>query len=141
MGMVRNFVSRFSRHVVPNWIFQRFPQWQIELTLWQAVRRSERKHDCRYVHLENEAHSFHQPVLLISGARDSYATQEVTNDVARWLEVDDSVWIVGRARHNKSRQIERDAYDDRIVSHFQKTLVGVSAEQKPSTSSRESSLA
>ena len=122
MGMLRSFISRFSRYVVPDWFFNRLPRWHVELTLRQAVRRSERRWGCRYVHLERDASTFQQPILLVSGGRDSYVTPEVTRYLARCLRAEGHVWIVARAKHNKSRDVATQEYDCRIVNHFHCTL-------------------
>ena len=122
MGMLRSFISRYSRFVVPDWFFNRLPAWHVELTLRQAVRYSEKKCGCRDVDLEVESRNFRQPILLLSGKRDSYVTPAVTWHLADCLDALESVWIVGRAKHNKSREVAQDEYDDRVIDHLHQTL-------------------
>ncbi|MEQ9408860.1 MAG: alpha/beta fold hydrolase [Fuerstiella sp.] len=122
MAMIRHFMNKFSRFVVPDWFFRRLPRWHIELVLRQTLARSERFRHCRYVHLEHEAKQFDRPVLLISGSRDSYVTPNVTMEIAETLNCLDQIWIVDRAKHNKSRQRAKMDYDQRIVAHFRKHL-------------------
>jgi len=133
MGMLRSFISRFSRYVVPDWFFNRLPKWHVELTLRQAVRRSERKWGCRYVHLEREPLEFQQPILLVSGARDSYVTPEVTRHLAKCLNAEGHAWTVERAKHNRSRDVATREYDRRIVDHFQRTLCPSAELTEPSS--------
>ncbi|MFY9252864.1 MAG: acyl-CoA thioester hydrolase/BAAT C-terminal domain-containing protein [Fuerstiella sp.] len=122
MGMLKSFISRYSRYIVPDWFFSKLPAWHVEFTLRQAVRLSERKNGCRYVHLEREAANIRHPVLLISGNRDSYVTPVVTQHIANCLQATDCVWLVEKARHNKSREVASTAYDLKLITHFHKTL-------------------
>lgn len=118
MAMIRHFMQKFSRFVVPDWFFRRLPKWHVELVLRQALNRSERKAGRRYVHLESESDNFRSPALLISGSRDSYVTPVVTQQVADLTGLNDAIWIVEKARHNKSRLRAQNEYDRRIVRHF-----------------------
>lgn len=121
MGLTRNFIARFGRQLVPEALFNVLPQWHISKALWHAFRLSENARGCRYVHIEHEASSFTQPILMISGKRDSYVTPPVTDNLARLLG-NSNTWVVARAKHNKARlQAEAD-YAQKIVEHFTKTL-------------------
>lgn len=122
-GLITHFVDRFSQHVVPGWFFRWLPEWHVQLVIRQALRFSERRRHQAYVHLERFATRLTQPALLISGARDSYVTPEVTRRLAQLIRQPDHIWIVPRAKHNKSRSINETEYDQRIVQHFQRTLV------------------
>ena len=126
MSLVQHFMHKFSRYVVPDWFFKRLPRWHVNWVLRQALRESEsrrgRNRECRYLRLANEAHNFDQPVLLISGKRDSYVTPDVTEKLAGILGQAHNTWIVPKAKHNKSRSMVQHEYDQRIVNHFQQTL-------------------
>ena len=88
-------------------------------TLWTSLARSEKSRACRYVLLKPELATYtQQPVLLISGACDSYVTPAVTRTIAAALGQEDNVWIVDKAKHNRSRTKCPDEYDQRIVEHF-----------------------
>lgn len=123
MTMVRHFMDKFSRYVVPDWFFKRLPKWHVEWVLRQALRKSERRAGQRYLRLSKEASRFSQPALLISGKRDSYVTPDVTGALAAILDRKDDVWIVEKAKHNKARSLQTDEYDRRLVEHFERTLV------------------
>ena len=121
MGLTRNFISRFGRQLVSENLFKVLPQWHITKALWHAFRLSEQARGCRYVHIEHEVRSFTQPILMISGKRDSYVTPSVTDNLARLLG-NANTWVVARAKHNKARlQAEAD-YSEKIVQHFTQTL-------------------
>lgn len=123
MSLVQHFISRFSRYVVPDWFFNRLPGWHVDWVLRQALRKSERKRGCTYLRLASEAHRLTQPVLLISGQRDSYVTPALAEQLASLLGREDCLWIVSRAKHNRSRSVAQDEYDKRLVRHFEKTLL------------------
>ena len=123
MALIRHFMNKFSRFVVPDWFFSRLPDWHIDIVLRQALKRSERLRNCRYVHLDREARdSARVPHLLISGRRDSYVAPAVTENIADILGCSDSVWIVEKAKHNKSRDRSPEEYDRRLVDHFRQHL-------------------
>lgn len=119
MSMTRNFVCRFVRLVIPEWIYKLLPEWHIKLTLRQAMRRSEADRKCQYVHLEQEAQQLDDTrVLLIAGARDSYVTVDVSTELASDFGGQDRLWMVERAKHNMARSQDQAQYDQRITAHF-----------------------
>ena len=122
MPLIRSFMNKFSRFVVPDWFFNRLPAWHIELVLRQALSRSEGFRNCRYTHLDREAANYTKPTLLISGSRDSYVTPGVTNEIAAILSLDEQSWLVPKAKHNKAREKNPDKYDQVLLSHFRNNL-------------------
>ena len=123
MSMIRFFVGRFVRHVIPEWLYRMLPEWHVKLTLKQAVKLSESRRKCTYVHLEQEVSGLESAsVLLISGSRDSYVTPEI---VARLYEIvgnPAALWIAQGAKHNMSRSVQTEEYDRRVVAHAEKCL-------------------
>lgn len=123
MGLTRNFISRFGRQIVPEWLFEKLPAWHIDKALWMAFDFSERSRGCQYVHVENECQSLTQPVQMISGRRDSYVTPNVTASLSKLAKTSQEPWIVAKAKHNKARIQASDEYADLTVQHFLRTLV------------------
>jgi pimeloyl-ACP methyl ester carboxylesterase len=125
MEMIHSFLDKFSRVIIPDWLFSRLPAWHVNKTLRTSLARSEKSRACRYVLLKPELETYsQQPVLLISGDRDSYVTPTVTRTIAAALGQEDNVWIVDKAKHNRSRTKCRDEYDQRIVDHFRSAFAG-----------------
>lgn len=124
MSLIRHFMHKFSRFVVPDWFFNRLPKWHIELVLRQTLARSQKARACCYLHLEAEASTLpsETATLLISGGRDSYVTPDVSREVAGTIRRPDAVCIVEKARHNKSRDRSPDTYDRQLVDHFRASL-------------------
>lgn len=121
-GLITHFIDRFSQHVVPGWFFCWLPDWHVQLVIRQALRLSERRRGQPYVHLERCVSRLTQPALLISGARDSYVTPEVTRRLAQLIRQPEHTWVVPKAKHNKARTGDTQEYDHRIVQHFLRTL-------------------
>ncbi|MEZ6124308.1 MAG: hypothetical protein R3C49_14210 [Planctomycetaceae bacterium] len=122
--LIDHFIQRFSRHVVPEWFFRWLPGWHVRLVMEQALKRSDRRHPIPFAHLEPTIAGLTQPVLLISGRRDSYVTPEVTRRLAAVLVNSAStiIWIVDGARHNRARTIAQSDYDAKLIAHFQAGL-------------------
>ena len=133
MTLIRHFMYKFSRFVVPDWFFSRLPAWHIELDLRATLKRSEKTLNRTYIQLEKEASGLRRrpvPIQLVSGSRDSYVTPEVTQQVAETIGGSASVRIFDRAKHNKSRDRHAEVYDRVLVDHFDSTLAADS-EQLP----------
>ncbi len=134
MEMIHFFLDKFSRVIIPDWLFCRLPTWHVNRTLRVSLARSEKSRACRYVLLAPELATYtQQPMLLISGACDSYVTPAVTRTIAAALGQEDNVWIVDKAKHNRSRTKCPDEYDRRIVDHFRNAF----AESAPATDHEE----
>ena len=125
MSMIRFFVDRFVRHVIPGWVFRLLPMWHVEVTLKNAVALSEVRRGVKYVHLEQEAAGLESSsVLLISGSRDSYVTPEIAERLREIVGHSSELWIADGAKHNLSRATRPEEYDRRILSHATRHLTG-----------------
>lgn len=121
--LINCFMLKFCRYIVPEWLFKRLPGWHNRLVVEQALRRSAGRRGREYVHLEDRAGDLTQPILLISGSRDSYVTPDITNQLATLVGRRVNTWIVPKAKHNRSRNIAASEYDKRLVQHFSETLL------------------
>ena len=125
MTLIRHFMYKFSRFVVPDFIFSRLPSWHIDLDLKETLCLSQKNLNCTYIHLEQEVHSLEQrklPIQLVSGSRDSYVTPAVTERIAESLNGMASINIFEKAKHNKSRDRHPAAYDQLLVDFFDEHL-------------------
>jgi pimeloyl-ACP methyl ester carboxylesterase len=119
-SMIRYFVDRFVQHVIPVWIFRLQPEWHIQSVLKRAVRMSEVRRNCEYVHLEDEVAGLEpDSVLLISGSRDSYVSPEIAARLQKIIGSAAKLWIAEGAKHNMSRSVLPDEYDRRVVNHVE----------------------
>ena len=109
MSMTKYFVDRFASHVIPGWVYVLLPEWHVDLTLWQAIQLSEKRRNCKYVHLELERETLEsRSVLLISGGRDSYVTPEIAARLQSIIGRHCQLWIAPGAKHNMSRSCLRE---------------------------------
>ena len=123
MAMIRFFVDRFVKHVIPEWLFALLPNWHVKITLKQAVHLSEAGRKCQYAHLEDEVKGLESAnVLLISGARDSYVTPVIAGKLHEVVGKQAELWLAPGAKHNMSRAVQTEEYDRRIVAHLARCL-------------------
>ena len=88
-----------------------------------SLARSEKSRACKYALLQHDLDGYEQqPMLLISGSRDSYVTPVVTKTIARKFDQQNNVWIAEKAKHNRARKKYQAEYDQRIVAHFTKAF-------------------
>ena len=123
LPMMHHFVNRFVRLVIPGWLYALLPWWHIRIALRQGIQVSQKRRHCRYLHLEDEASGLSEtPVLLISGQRDSYVTQEVAAALHSTVGEHSELWTVEKAKHNMARSVQPQEYDRRVVEHAFRAL-------------------
>jgi pimeloyl-ACP methyl ester carboxylesterase len=121
--LINCFMLKFCRYIVPEWLFKRLPHWHNKIVVEQALHRSSARRGRVYRHLEDEVQNLTQPILLISGSRDSYVTPDTTHQLASLVSAEDNTWIVNKAKHNRCRSNAPAEYDERLVRHFRDTLL------------------
>ena len=96
------------------------PMWHLKMTLNLARRISQLRRRCRYTNLERLLPRLAKKhVLLITGARDTYVSPEISEQMRRRIGEDcRPVWTVPKAKHNMARQVVPEAYDQTLVDFF-----------------------
>lgn len=123
MPLTNHFVDRFVRYVIPDWFYAILPRWHVRISLRQGLKLSERRRNCRYMHLEDEVQGLSEtPVLLISGKRDSYVTTGVAEQLQKLIGGNSELWLVDQAKHNMARSTCPAEYDARVTRHFLSAL-------------------
>ena len=120
VDMQWHYTERWGRLYFPEVVFHLVPVWHKRLTLWIVRTASELRKGIRYAIPERAAGRLrNKPVLLISGARDTYIYPEFTRSLqARTGQPATGVWIVPDAKHNMSRQSCPQEYDARLIEFF-----------------------
>ena len=138
-SMLQHYIRRWGGVLyLPDSVLRRIPQWHISLTIHLVMKVSQIRQGCRYVDLERALARITQPVLMISGERDTYVIPELTHKLHLLTRQKiDSVWIVPGAKHNKARSVATAAYDNRLQRFF--SLLGPS-QTTPTVSASVSSL-
>ena len=118
--MMRHFTPRMATLVVPDWVYRLIPGWHTRLTFKLVRWTSQLRRRVRYPAVERSLPSLQgQPVLFISGARDTYVLPEVTAELYQLKGAGaPAPWIVPRAKHNLGRQVATAEYDRRLVEFF-----------------------
>jgi pimeloyl-ACP methyl ester carboxylesterase len=115
-----HYTERWGRLYFPEVVFHLVPEWHKQFTLWIVRTVSELRKGVRYAIPERAAVRLrHKPVLLVSGARDTYVNPEITRLLhARIGQPPAGLWIVPDAKHNMSRQTCPQEYDARLLEFF-----------------------
>lgn len=132
-GVALLFIRRWGRLHLSNWIFNLVPRWHLVSTFNIARRQIERRRGCRFVDLEKRLASLRgREVVFVSGQRDSYVPLDVINVVVDEAKHDrSSLWRVPKAKHNRSRDIAEDDFDQKAVELFQRSIDGGRASDNP----------
>lgn len=122
--------GRFSIDDVAVWIEDVLAHWKPPIvpgrrntrydTFAQKARReSGRRRNCRFVNIEAAVCRLQSlPWLMIQGAGDSYVLPEVAKELFRYAGPQSTLWMVPRAKHNKSLQVAGDQYRQRLCDFF-----------------------
>ena len=115
-----HFTLRWASLYAPDWLLKIIPPWHLRLTLALVRLASQFRRRCRYTRLERQLSRLgNRPVMMISGERDTYVLPEITNMLSGHIDPGcRSTWIVPGAKHNGSRQVAAEEYDQRIAEFF-----------------------
>lgn len=118
--MLQYYIRRWGGVLyVPDKVVQMVPDWHIDLTINMVLKVSQIRQGCRYADLERALANLKQPLLMISGERDTYVIPELTHKLHRLTRQNsDSVWIVPKAKHNMARSVATATYDNRLQRFF-----------------------
>jgi pimeloyl-ACP methyl ester carboxylesterase len=119
--MQAHYTDRWGALYFPERIIRIVPEWHKQFTWWLVRTVSEVRRGYRYAIVERAvARLQNKPVLLISGARDTYINPEITRRLyARTGQPESAdLWIVPEAKHNAARQTFPREYDARLADFF-----------------------
>jgi pimeloyl-ACP methyl ester carboxylesterase len=114
------FIRRWAALYPLGRLLRLTPDWHIRLTLVLIRWTSQFRIGGRYTRLEPLLPRLQtKPVLMISGDRDKYVLPAVTTALSRRIGGRRChVWVVPGARHNMSRQVAGEEYDERLCDFF-----------------------
>lgn len=118
--LMMHFALRWASLYIPEWVLKPIPTWHIRWTLNFSQYFSQKRRRCRYTKLERLLPRLRdRRVLLIAGGRDTYVNPDIAKTLRRRIGGDNAeLWIVKEAKHNVARQVDPDAYDNRLVEFF-----------------------
>lgn len=125
-ALLLHYTLRWASLYVPEWCMRAIPLWHLRITLALTRWASGFRRGCRYPWIERLLPRLRgRDVLLISGKSDSYVPTEVAERLAARIGGNRcEVWAVRKARHNKARKVDPDAYDSRLVELFSRMDAG-----------------
>ncbi|MFH5803398.1 alpha/beta hydrolase [Alienimonas sp. DA493] len=116
-SVVTEFARKWAMLAVPTWVAPLIPTWHLRQSMWLMRKSADRKKGVEHLALQRDLPKLRErSVWLVSGARDSYVTPEQSRRLAR--AVDAPVWLVPKAKHNQSRDIDPAEYDARLIAFF-----------------------
>lgn len=123
-AMQLHYTIRNSTMYVPAWFLKLVPDWHLLSTLKLCRWISERRRNCRYTNLERLLPKLSdRPVLMIVGGHDSHVPLSVPNHIRSLIAGEEcDLWTVGKAKHNRARKVDENAYDTRIREFFTSNL-------------------
>ena len=120
-SVVTAFARKWAMLAVPKWLAPLIPTWHVRQSMWFLRKAADRKKGVRHLTLQRDLSGLRdRPVWLVSGARDSYVTPEQTAEVA--AAVRSEPWLVPKAKHNQSRELNPAEYDARLTAFFTDAL-------------------
>jgi pimeloyl-ACP methyl ester carboxylesterase len=119
-GTMLAYILRWAEIYVSNPYFWRaMPTWVFEFVGWTSRKRTERKLRCRYAGVERAAARLApRPWLAIHGEKDAYIGVDIARALFDRAGEPKELWIVKKAKHNRSREQDPDAYADRVSRFF-----------------------
>jgi hypothetical protein len=100
--------------------FYRFlPTWIYIFVGWAARVRSQKRLSCRYPSIERAVSRLApRPWLMIHGAKDTYIGPEIARRLFARAGDPKEFWLVPLAKHNRCREVQPEAYAERIRLFF-----------------------
>jgi fermentation-respiration switch protein FrsA (DUF1100 family) len=130
-GLLLHFTLRWASLYIPAWMLKPIPFWHIRITLAITQWLSQIRRRCKYTKLERWLPGLrNRPVLMIAGSRDTYVHPEISTMLFNRIGANHAtLWMVEGAKHNMARQVDQEAYDNRLVEFFSQMSLPPAAEQ------------
>ncbi|MGP0064516.1 MAG: alpha/beta hydrolase [Isosphaeraceae bacterium] len=117
IGTMVAYALRWTELYVRTPFFQRLlPRWLYHVLAWAGRRNSERRRHCRFPDVERAVSRLApRPWLMIHGARDTYISPQIAEELFRCGNGPKELWLVPDAKHNRCREREPEAYAARLL--------------------------
>jgi alpha-beta hydrolase superfamily lysophospholipase len=121
-GTMTNYILRWAEIYVHS---ERLVKW-IPLRVYQFLGwtgriRSQYRLSCRFPKVEQAAARLApRPWLMIHGGRDAYIGPEIAQQLFDMAGDPKELWIIPNAKHNRCRELEPDAYAQRLADFFRR---------------------
>jgi uncharacterized protein len=113
---MRHWIRIYNKNVFVHGLM---PAWFYSHMALVGIRRVQRTRKVRFFHLEFQAPTVRQPLLMIHGEADSYIKVEMARALFRRATGPKEFWAVPGARHNLSINVAGPEYARRVVAFFE----------------------
>lgn len=118
-GTMYAYCLRWAEIYVNTRFHRYLPGWVIRFVGWAARIRSSRRLGCRFPDVERAVRRIApRPWLQIHGAKDAYIGPEIARRFFAEAREPKDLWLVPNAKHNRCREIEPEAYVERLSTFF-----------------------
>ncbi|HYH66103.1 MAG TPA: alpha/beta fold hydrolase [Urbifossiella sp.] len=118
-GTMNAYIRRWAEIYVSTGFFRVLPTWVYIFVGWAARIRSEKRLSCRYPGIERAVSRLApRPWLMIHGAKDTYIGPAIARSLFARAGDPKEFWLVPLAKHNRCRQVQPEAYAERIKQFF-----------------------
>ena len=117
VGTLVPYMIRFATlYVKMGSIVEKFPTFIFRFIGYRGISKAEKKYGCRFLHLESLVGRISpRPWLAIHGQADNYITTDVADRLFQIASQPKTMWVVPKAKHNRSQQIDPEEYKRRIT--------------------------
>ncbi|MEJ7637460.1 MAG: alpha/beta fold hydrolase [Singulisphaera sp.] len=118
-GTMNSYSKRWAQIYVSPGLFRLLPTWIYFFVGWAARIRSQKRLSCRYPSIERAVSRLApRPWLMIHGAKDTYIGPEIARSLFARAGDPKEFWLVPLAKHNRCREVQPEAYAERIELFF-----------------------
>ena len=121
-GTMISYIRRWSDIYLQNRFLRKWmPKVLFRYAAWTGRVRSERRLNCRFPSVERAVAKISpRPWLMIHGEKDAYIGTDIARTLFDRASEPKDFWIVPKAKHNRCRELEPQAYAERVASFFRK---------------------
>ena len=119
-GTMLAYITRWSEiYVTLESVWKRMPKVVYEFLAWSARKRSQLRLHCRFPNVEKATSRISpRPLLMIHGEKDAYIGPAIAQTLFEEADEPKQLWIVPKAKHNRSRETQPEAYRERLNQFF-----------------------
>ena len=122
-GTMSAYVRRWAMIYIGDRFYANFiPRWIYDLVARSALLRTQWRRGCRYADVERAVVRLGpRPWLVIHGEKDAYIPTDIARGLFALAAPDGKeLWVVPRAKHNRSREADPAGYRGRLVDFFRR---------------------
>lgn len=117
VGTLMPYMIRFAElYVRLGFIVKRLPHFVYRFVAYRGLIYAQKKYGCEFLNLESMIGRISpRPWLAIHGLSDNYITPEVARRMFQIGREPKELWMVPKAKHNRSQQLFPEEYRKRIT--------------------------